>query len=57
MFAAGYITVTPIDSDWTGSAASLHAVLSRLDGLAEIGSGEQVGARQVERTADLTLQN
>jgi len=30
MFAAGYITVTPIAGDWTGSAASLHAVLESL---------------------------
>jgi 5'/3'-nucleotidase SurE len=38
MFAAGYITVTPIDGDWTGSAASLHAVLERLGRLGEISS-------------------
>lgn len=31
MFAAGYITVTPIDGNWTGSAASLHAVLESLE--------------------------
>ena len=34
MFAAGYITVTAIDGDWTASAASLHAVLERLRKLA-----------------------
>jgi 5'/3'-nucleotidase SurE len=38
MFAAGYITVTPIDGDWTGSAASLHAVIESLGRL--IGSGK-----------------
>lgn len=27
MFAAGFITVTPIAGDWTGAAASLHALL------------------------------
>jgi 5'/3'-nucleotidase SurE len=30
MFAAGYITVTPIAGDWTGSAASLNAVLESI---------------------------
>jgi 5'/3'-nucleotidase SurE len=38
MFAAGYITVTPIAGDWTGSAASIHAVLESLGRL--IGSGK-----------------
>jgi 5'/3'-nucleotidase SurE len=47
MFAAGYITVSPIAGDWTGSAASLHAVLQSIGRLAEIGGGEQVRARQV----------
>lgn len=34
MFACGYITVTPIDGDWTGSAALLPPVFDRLVNLA-----------------------
>lgn len=37
MFAAGYITVTPIAGDWTGSAASLHAVLESVGRLTDSG--------------------
>lgn len=40
MFAAGYITVTPIDGDWTGSAASLHAVLESIGRVAQTGGGK-----------------
>jgi 5'/3'-nucleotidase SurE len=35
MFAAGHITMTAIDGNWTGSAASLHAVIESLGRLAD----------------------